>query len=633
MRFVSIFIILYMIKYKFIITSILLFIILGFVTNHEFYVMNISRIEHIKINQIKKLDSCIFQLQNKNETYKSRIQKSRLFFAKIEHWISYLFTDYYIKLNKPPIFRFNDDEPSFPPIKPSGFQLLEELVNDSNLDSFKIDSEIDNVTKLLCNVKKEFENYSVELPELFQGYRLHILRIASIYISGSDAPFDKDQAIIRSNYSLKQIIEECNNINPQYESHLNLYYVKAKNLYTNVNSFEKFDRYSYIKLVLIPIYRIIQQIQIQSNINFKSENSPIDNQSLDWLSDNYFNVLWFSRDQSHPPEEHSMIELGKLLFFDPLLSESKTISCATCHIPNLAFTDGKSKNIGLDGNELHRNTPTLINACLQGGQFWDNRVNFLETQIFHVIKNQQEMNGIEENIIYNLKNSPEYVKLFNKAFSYNSELSISMKNIARAIAMYERSLVKLKSPFDLSFINKRKVSKSIIKGFNLFMGKAQCGTCHFYPLFNGTVPPEFMDAESEVLGITLKLDSIHPIKDNDIGRFIKIPDSLFMNSFKTPTVRNVKFTGPYMHNGGFKTLEEVMTFYNIGGGIGLGLDIKNQTLPSERLNLSKKEIYDIINFMKSLSDTSNTNDIPSKLPGLNYLNNIPRVPVVGKVLK
>jgi cytochrome c peroxidase len=139
-------------------------------------------------------------------------------------------------------------------------------------------------------------------------------------------------------------------------------------------------------------------------------------------------------------------------------------------------------------------------------------------------------------------------------------------------------------------------------GFNLFMGKAKCGTCHFAPLFNGLVPPEFVETESEVLGVPKSKDTLNAQLDDDPGKFNFTQSSVHKHAFKTPTLRNIELTAPYMHNGVFSTLEEVMTFYNNGGGRGLGIGPPNQTLPVEKLKLSPREIRDIIAFMRSLTD-------------------------------
>ena len=141
------------------------------------------------------------------------------------------------------------------------------------------------------------------------------------------------------------------------------------------------------------------------------------------------------------------------------------------------------------------------------------------------------------------------------------------------------------------------------RGFNLFMGKAKCATCHFLPLFNGLVPPEFTETESEILGTPATKDTLQPVLDKDKGKINFTKSAVHEFAFKTPSLRNIELTSPYMHNGVFDTLEEVMDFYNKGGGSGLKIAPTYQTLPSDKLNLSKKEISDIIAFMKTLTDT------------------------------
>ena len=130
------------------------------------------------------------------------------------------------------------------------------------------------------------------------------------------------------------------------------------------------------------------------------------------------------------------------------------------------------------------------------------------------------------------------------------------------------------------------------------MGKAKCATCHYMPLFNGTFPPRYMKIESEVIGIP---ESVNSNKiDPDMGRYGVVKVESLKHAFKTPTVRNAAVTAPYMHNGVFTNLEEVMDFYRKGGGAGLGVQINNQTLPVDSLNLSPKEQRDIISFIKCL---------------------------------
>jgi cytochrome c peroxidase len=152
-----------------------------------------------------------------------------------------------------------------------------------------------------------------------------------------------------------------------------------------------------------------------------------------------------------------------------------------------------------------------------------------------------------------------------------------------------------------------KLSAAEKDGFNLFMGKGKCATCHHPPLFNGLLPPVFIETESEVLGVPKSKNKKSPEIDPDLGKYNFTKSVIHKYAFKTPTIRNIELTAPYMHNGIFNTLEEVMDFYNQGGGKGLNIAPPNQTLPFDKLNLTKKEKENIISFLKSLTDTSYIN--------------------------
>jgi cytochrome c peroxidase len=292
--------------------------------------------------------------------------------------------------------------------------------------------------------------------------------------------------------------------------------------------------------------------------------------------------------------------LGKLLFSDKALSEDNSRSCASCHYPEKAFTDAREKALGLDQKTMvKRNTPTLSNIAFQRAYFYDSRVSYLEDQAIDVIANITEMHGSMEKAISILKNKPNYVAQFKKAFPKKEIDAFGIKN---ALASYIRSLSDYDSKFDDYMRGEENFNEDEKAGFNLFAGKAKCATCHFIPLTNGTVPPNFDKSESEVLGVPDKNNKL----DVDLGKFEMTKSTIHRNSFKTPTIRNIALTAPYMHNGVFKTLDEVIDFYNKGGGFGLGFKLENQTLPEDKLNLTPLEKKQLIDFMRTLTDKKNT---------------------------
>lgn len=286
------------------------------------------------------------------------------------------------------------------------------------------------------------------------------------------------------------------------------------------------------------------------------------------------------------------------MFFDPILSGDNTVSCATCHIPNQAYADHKTKAVA--GSLNSRNTPTLLNSAYQNVQFQDGRVTYLEDQAKTVINNKDEMHGSFSNALQKVKKSNSYQTNFQKAFP--TEKEITEQNLLKSLASYVRSLSKLNAKFDDYLRGEAQLTSNEKNGFNLFMGKAKCATCHSFPLFNGSVPPLYNDTESEILGVPSENVTQNAIIDGDLGEYLIAKAPLKKHAFKTPTVRNSALTFPYMHNGVFKTLEEVIDFYNRGGGAGIGIDAENQTLPSDKLNLSKAEIQDIIAFIKTLNN-------------------------------
>lgn len=255
--------------------------------------------------------------------------------------------------------------------------------------------------------------------------------------------------------------------------------------------------------------------------------------------------------------------------------------------------------MSLQNSELPRNTPSLNYASLQHGQFWDMRNADLEGQSFDVITNKDEMHGDLDDIINKINRNEAYRYVFKKIYKTEKAEKWQLQN---ALASYVRSLATFTSDFD-EFMrgNPNVLTENQKEGFNLFVGKANCASCHFIPFFNGTVPPTFSKTEQEVLGTDENAQNKKLSSDLGRGKFHETVASL-QHSFKTPTLRNINKTAPYMHNGGYRTLQEVMHFYNEGGGKGLGLKIENQTLSDAKLNLTQSEIDKIIDFMKSLDD-------------------------------
>jgi cytochrome c peroxidase len=286
------------------------------------------------------------------------------------------------------------------------------------------------------------------------------------------------------------------------------------------------------------------------------------------------------------------VALGKALFFDPRLSGSNWISCASCHNPGLGWTDGLPTGIGDGMKKLRRATPTILNTAYTKLLMWDGRASTLEEQALGPIAAGEEMNQDIPALIAKLSSIAGYVELFGKAYPGQG---ITDKTIAKALAAFQRSIVSSESPFDRWRQGDPKaISTSARRGFELFDGKAKCTACH--QGFN------FTDNGFHNIGVKSTGAA-------DLGRFEVRKVAISRGAFKTPTLRDVELTAPYMHNGLYRTLEEVVDHYDRGGDTTENLDPEMKPL-----SLSAQEKADLVAFMKSLTGTS----VPVTVPQLPY---------------
>jgi cytochrome c peroxidase len=176
--------------------------------------------------------------------------------------------------------------------------------------------------------------------------------------------------------------------------------------------------------------------------------------------------------------------------------------------------------------------------------------------------------------------------------------------VSVALAAYVRSLTALDAPFDRAIRGDRAaIGADAKRGFNLFMGKARCGTCHFAPLFGGTMPPDYIKSELEIIGVPASPGTTRPRLDADVGRERVDGFKAHRGAFRVPSLRNVALTAPYMHNGGYPSLDDVIDFYDRGGGAGIGEVLPAQTLSTRPLHLSRDERRDLVSFLNTLTDT------------------------------
>lgn len=568
-------------------------------------------LENIKLMQAQ-LDT--FQMLSENKADRnillSRFKKVRLDFKKFEFFLEYFDPNRYPFFNGANAIEM--DEGYFDPTaKPEGLQVIESEFYNDTLDL----SRIVYLTKQLKYRTLSFYLYLRDAPLrdafAFESIRFHLIRLETLSLVAFDSPDlrNNTEEIISTFHSLQKIFSFYkNDKNEVLFSSLNSKLEKAIT-YLSTKNFKNLDRLFFIKKYIQPIANDVSEYQNQLGILSLEQTNKVFravNLNAKTIYDtDFLNSKFYAQDKYYK-DNPLYSALGKKLFYDNRMSSDGTMSCATCHQPANFFTDKLPTAITNKTGEFQkRNTPSLLNVALQASYFYDLASMTLESQIDNVMSNQLEFNHSFDSFLVKIKADTQYVRLFSAAFPTYKEYAISNATIIICIADFERKMIQLNSPFDKYMRGEtNKIDASVKRGFNLFMGKAQCGACHFAPTYFGTLPPFYGVSEAEVLGVTKRFDTIHPMLDDDIGKFKNMEIDAFKFAMKTSTVRNAELTAPYMHNGGFKTLDEVIEFYNHGGGAGLGLDIPNQTLSSDRLNLTKQDKNDIISFIKSLTDTS-----------------------------
>jgi len=290
------------------------------------------------------------------------------------------------------------------------------------------------------------------------------------------------------------------------------------------------------------------------------------------------------------PQSPAKIELGKRLFFDTRLSGDSSSSCSTCHSPDKGFTDWLPRSKGFKGVLLRRNSPTVLNAAFNTAQFWDGRAATLDEQCKGPLLSPDEMNMVDEtHLIARLNAVPEYRRDFQTVFNAGP----SLDNVARAVAAFERTLITPNARFDQYMQgNKKALTDQEKRGLVVFFGRGACSECH-----KGA---NFTDNLYHNLGTTA-------VKGNpeDLGRFEITKKEEDRGAFKTPSIRNVTMTAPFMHDGSSATLEDVVEFYDRGGGDG---PIKDKLI--FKLSLSIQEKADLVAFLKTLTGTLPHVEVP-----------------------
>lgn len=563
-----------------------------------YYQNNLKRIAV----ELQKMDEA-----NSSEQRGIHYLSVRKYFKKIESLLSRIDKEFYLKnYNGAPLPKLEKNVPDLRVIQPKGLQVIDELLAESEVDEVELSKQISLMQKsinqsLVLNTSILFTD---EL--ILHGIQQQWIRDYTLGLTGFDTPGSL-AGISDAKHSAEGILallksSEINNIKELEQAlERNIDYLSAN------TSFKDFDRAAYYKIHWQPTYQLIVDLYGNNIANWNEtshlpqEVNPLATQLFDTSFFNLQAFLDFNKKELNP----STIELGELLFYDARLSGGGKMSCGSCHNPTLAFTDGEKKSKSSQGlGTVQRNAPTLINSIYTKAFFYDLRSPKLSQQFEHVVFSTDEFNTSLVDIFNKLESDSSYQKMFKTSFPEHVQNPVNIYTFKTALAAYVASLTGFDTKWDKYMRGEGDVSSDAINGYNLFMGKAACGTCHFAPTFAGLVPPYYDDSESEVLGVPS--GKLYLSLDDDMGRYStqrpKEMADFYKHSFKTTTARFANQTGPYMHNGVFETMDEVLEFYNNGGGAGHNLEVPYQTLSSDSLHLNSLELSNLKAFIDAIND-------------------------------
>ncbi len=555
------------------------------------------------------------------EVVRALFRESRLAFKRAEFLTAYYEPTTAATMNGPALPRVEAQEGPEVVFPPEGFQVIEEMLfaQEAVVDAVSLAREVQNLRALTRRLRTTASVQVVTDDRVWDAARLELARVSTLGITGYDSPIaleslNETAAALRGVADALSVYEGASqavatDTGAESASAIAPLMQRTIAMLEQSPSFATFDRLEFIVAHVNPLAHAVERarerlalVPPQDRRAFRLEaRSLFDSAAIDAHA--FANPL-------SEPDRPEQVALGRRLFFDTRLTADGTQSCATCHDPQRAFTDGRSRSVSRRGESAAsmRNTPTVLNVGLQNGSFYDQRTAYLEDQVEAVVGNPNEMHSSVEATAARLSADTSYRLAFSRAFRLreaHADSAINGERLRVALAAYLRSLNGLNTRVDRALRgDSTALSAEERAGFNLFSGKAKCATCHFIPLFTGSVPPNFQSTDVEVIGVPSSPVWRGAKIDPDSGRFRVTHAAPHLYAFKTPGLRNVALTAPYMHNGVYRTLDEVVDFYNRGGGAGIGVALPNQTLPREPLQLTRPERAALVAMLRALTDTS-----------------------------
>ena len=594
----------------------------------SYYLRLLNSFSEEQTNLLNKIRSADISSEKGRNDVRIAIAAARLRMKPLDFWLRYLDPVTYKKINGPLAVEWENEvfEKFEKPYKRdgAGLSLAELYLNNKSPDK---DSLMHLIAISISGTKLFTADSITSQLQTFSNFylcnRLFLLNLAAIYTTGFECPGKKNivPELNAMTAGVKDIYNHYNETFPATQitnEYLSLYERTMAFVASQPQDAANFDHYTFIKNYVNPLFAINQRLIVQYGVISRSTNDyTLSNNALSIFDKGLYSPQGTKGIYSMARDEKTLDEIravGKLLFYDPILSGNNSRSCASCHKPKEYFTDTAfATSLQYDGvSRLPRNTPTLVNVVYNHLVMLDGKHISLQSQGKDVITNPMEMGGDEKESVQKVLSCKEYKAAFKKFLKLTPEENeITLAHIVSAITLYYKDLSSYYSPFDEAMSNGKQLDNDAIKGFNLFMGKAQCGTCHYVPQFNG-VPPPYVGSEFEVIGVPA--DTGYSRLSEDKGRYLVNPAFETMNAFRTGTIRNVAYTKPYMHNGVFRTIDQVIDFYAAGGGAGRKFHVPNQTLSRDSLSLSGAEKKELISFINSLSERIIFEEPPLRLP-------------------
>ncbi|HTO73552.1 MAG TPA: cytochrome c peroxidase [Gemmatimonadales bacterium] len=548
------------------------------------------------------LDSLDFALRHVSTSDRpAAFRRARREYKTIESLIT-VFSPATAALLNGPLPEESEDRPAAPLGAPAGFQIAEaSLFAGEGPGADSVIRAVGEMTAAVRQFRTLTKYLSVSDATVLDAARLEIARVATLGLAGFDTDASGD-GIVESAVALEgtaRLAQLTATGAAAAES------LRRAAHYLGANSdFARLDRLIAIRDYLEPAARAVHQARIGLAEPVSSLHRLWRTTRASLFEDGALDPSAFAPTFAPAPTPE-LIALGQRLFFEPRLSGPGTRSCGFCHLPARGFTDGLRVSQPLPGTSTPhpRNTPALLNAAFEPLLFADSRVGSLESQVETVIRSPAEMGGSVDTAAARLAGDSSYQADFARAFRSGKDTTVNARSLRLALAAFVRSLNSLNSRFDRALRGEAgALSRQEQHGFTVFMGKGRCGSCHFLPLMSGTMPPDFATSEPEIIGVPAQPMMSGAALDADPGRGGVDHEPTHRSAFKVPTLRNITLTAPYMHNGVFGKLEEVVEFYERGGGSGIGANVPGQTLPARRLRLTETERRDLVAFLGSLTD-------------------------------